>query len=245
MKQKLVVILAVLLLAVITVLLRQQWLAWCLAGQTLEMEQSRLRAVQVKWQSMAKVQRKVEEAGRQQQALERLLPREMGESSLLRHLQQLAEDAGLELLEVRFGRPVQRSGYMEAALETCWQGRYSGLFSLLRALQHSGQRAVRLDEIKLERGRDDLPQLRAQLSGVVFYRAGLPLPAAPPSRPDSPTGPVLPAAEKAPGRDPFVPLSGLVGSPPETGASSDRNGAAGNMSPGRMGEGALEPVVPR
>lgn len=244
MKQKLFVVLAAVLLVAITVLLHQQLLLWREARQVMEVEQSRLAAARAKWQSVAALQRRAEDAGRQQLALGRLLPEEMGESSLLRYLQQLAEDAGLELQEVRFGQPVQRDGYMETALETSWQGRYSGLFSLLCTLQHSGQRAVRLDEIKLERGRADLPQLRAQLSGAVFYRAGLPLPAAPPSRPGYAPEPVRPVAEKAPERDPFVPLPGLVSSLPVTGANPVPSETAGNMPSGGVTEGSLGPAVP-
>lgn len=100
-------------------------------------------------------------------AAERLIPREPDENRLVRDLQSAAGLANTELLQVRFEERVAREGFVEMPVKIAFQGRYHGLLDILEGLE-GGARAVRVDEVKVGRGREGLPQIRADITAAAF-----------------------------------------------------------------------------
>jgi len=100
-------------------------------------------------------------------AAERLIPREPDENRLVSDMQDVAGRANTELLQVRFEERAARENFVEMPVKIAFQGRYHGLLDLLEDLE-GGARAVRVDEVKVGRGRDGLPQIRADITAAVF-----------------------------------------------------------------------------
>jgi flagellar basal-body M-ring protein/flagellar hook-basal body protein fliF len=100
---------------------------------------------------------------------EALLPPLPKENTLLTGMQDLGVESKTDLLEVSFGERIPQQGYDEMPLNLTFEGRYHGLLKLLDNLQN-WQRNVRIDEVKIGKGKDDYPWVKADLTAAAFYQ---------------------------------------------------------------------------
>jgi type IV pilus assembly protein PilO len=101
-------------------------------------------------------------------ALGRLMPAEPQESTLINTIQGMADDCGIQFQQIQFEKRVPKQGYVEMPVKFTFQGRYNGLLALLDKLQ-KGSRAVRIDEVKVGKGKEDLPQIKVDVTASAFF----------------------------------------------------------------------------
>lgn len=109
-------------------------------------------------------------AGEMKERLEKchsLVPVEADEDRLISRIQDMADMAGMRFLEIRFGERVPKDGYLEMPLDISFQGSYSSLLLLLDELQN-GERAITVDEVKIGAGKEDLPQIKAEINATAY-----------------------------------------------------------------------------
>ena len=100
--------------------------------------------------------------------LESMMPAAPDEDRLIAVMRDYADSSGMELQQVRFKERAAREGYHEMPVEITFEGRYNELLYLLSDLQ-AGQRALRIDELKVGKGRQELPELKADIIASAFY----------------------------------------------------------------------------
>lgn len=165
----LTVLLGVLALAAMAFLLYTQYGALnaardAAAGEQVAVARARARLAELK-------QAKEQAAALEERlaAFDRLLPAEPDEDVLITDLQNEADRSGTRLLQIRYEKRVPRAGCTEMPFRIAFEGRYHGLLALLAELQ-DGPRAVRIDEVKIGKGRGELPQIRAEIAASAFCR---------------------------------------------------------------------------
>lgn len=100
---------------------------------------------------------------------ERLIPDRPLQPAVIRDLQAIAEQSRTTFVEVEFDRQVPRTGYVEVPLKLAYEGRNEGLLALLSNLQ-GWQRAIRIDGVKVGKGRGDYPVVVAEIDASIFFR---------------------------------------------------------------------------
>ncbi|MEW5922002.1 MAG: type 4a pilus biogenesis protein PilO [Bacillota bacterium] len=98
-----------------------------------------------------------------------LIPEEANVHHLLPYLQRTAFLNQASLLQVHFVEEKASGDYVELPLTLSFEGSFHELLKLLRSLRE-GERAVRIDSIRLVQGGEALAHLRAELNASVFYR---------------------------------------------------------------------------
>jgi len=101
--------------------------------------------------------------------VERLMPSEAGEGLLVKEIQAVANSANTRFLTVRFDKHTQGDQYKEIPLQITFEGRYEGLLELLDGLRDRS-RAIRVDELKIGEGSEELPQIKADIKAKAFSR---------------------------------------------------------------------------
>jgi Tfp pilus assembly protein PilO len=111
------------------------------------------------------------------QLLERLIPSELAQPSLLVNLQSAADAAGVELVSVTLGKPEVPKGAPEShipatvlvgmPLTVVVDGQYARITEVLRRVEVS-DRAVLVGKLALSEADAGAPQLRGTWSGQVF-----------------------------------------------------------------------------
>jgi Tfp pilus assembly protein PilO len=81
----------------------------------------------------------------------------------------LADKSKTDLLEVHFEKRVSKEGYDEMPIKLIFEGRYHGLLILLDNLQN-WNRNVRVNDVRVNEGRDELPQIKAEITAAAFYQ---------------------------------------------------------------------------
>lgn len=97
-----------------------------------------------------------------------LMPKDPLEDRLIVDLQSLADESNMKFLFVRFGDRVDKDAYIEIPMTIAFEGRYPSFLHLLPNLEEMG-RAVRIEEVKVGRGRGELPEIVASIKASAFY----------------------------------------------------------------------------
>ena len=100
--------------------------------------------------------------------LEGLMPSLPLENQVIRQFQAAADEAEIEMIAVRFADRVNGEDFVEMPLNLTFEGRYRQLRMLLSELEKT-ERAVRVDDIRMGAGREELPWLQVDIRGSVFY----------------------------------------------------------------------------
>ncbi len=97
-----------------------------------------------------------------------LIPEKPLEDELIVHLNDEAEAVGLDFIQIRFDERAEEDGYMEMPINLSFEGRYLQAIELLKSLAES-ERGIRIDDIRMGRGTEELPVLNITVRGSVFY----------------------------------------------------------------------------
>ncbi|GBF32760.1 type IV pilus biogenesis protein PilO [Desulfocucumis palustris] len=131
-------------------------------GQTLERTRQHLRQLENTRDHAALLQLQL-------QALEQAIPTGAGEDELIEYMQRIADNTGSGFIQLTFGERSSKEGYTEMPFTVSFQGRYQGLVDLLGELQYGG-RIITIDQLKIGKGQDELPNLRADITCKTYYR---------------------------------------------------------------------------
>jgi len=100
--------------------------------------------------------------------LERLMPVQPDENILITDINAVSQDSYTHLMQIRFEQRGVRENYTEMPFKIVFEGQYHGLLELLGSLQ-AGERAVRINEVKVGKGKEELPQIKAEIAASAFF----------------------------------------------------------------------------
>lgn len=145
-----------------------QFTALKAAKEWLENEKTMLAQANARLQAMAELERQASAFEQELAFLQKLLPDGPEEDRLLVDLQSGADLAGMRFVQVRFGEPVARDKYFELPLNLVFEGSYHQLLQLLQYLEVY-ERALRIEELRMDRGRAEPPGMTVNMRASVFY----------------------------------------------------------------------------
>ncbi len=100
--------------------------------------------------------------------LERLMPVQPDENILIADINAVSMDSDTHLMQIRFEQRGAKQNYTEMPFKIVFEGQYHGLLELLGSLQ-TGERAVRINEVKVGKGKEELPQIKAEIAASAFF----------------------------------------------------------------------------
>ncbi|NMA63779.1 MAG: type 4a pilus biogenesis protein PilO [Syntrophomonadaceae bacterium] len=145
-----------------------QFNALGMAREEKNQEKTALARAETRLQQLQCLQEQGQELQHNLAEAERMLPPEDQENVLISELKIWAGSSGLNLQQIRFQNRSSGQGLVEMPFQTVFEGRYSGFLELLNDLQY-GPRALRVDGIKIGKGRQELPYLRMEVTASAFY----------------------------------------------------------------------------
>ena len=149
-------------------LIYQQLGALKTAREQLAVEQNNVSQAKAKLQSVLQVKDQALSLQEQLDRLDRIIPPQPQEDILLAELEMLANQNGMELLQVSFENYQDHKNYVEMPIKIALEGDYFGLLGFLNDFQTS-PRAQRIDEVKVGQGNKELPRIRVDISASTFY----------------------------------------------------------------------------
>lgn len=121
---------------------------------------------QVLLQKMRLDEARADEMAEQLSTIQKMIPAQAGQNQFLLLVQQLSQDASLQLLNVSFGAQVIGEEFVVMPVDISLQGGFKGFLRLLSALMY-GERLVRVDDIDLM---DDAGKLSITIKASLFYQ---------------------------------------------------------------------------
>ncbi|MEW5952884.1 MAG: type 4a pilus biogenesis protein PilO [Bacillota bacterium] len=155
-------------LALMLFLVYSQVMALKTARQAVADEQGAYAAARQRLQELILIKDNASVMEEKLRRYEHMLPNTPDENTLIDMLGNYGSASGTKLLSVRFGAREDRGEYTEMPVEIAYEGRYHDLLELLAQLQ-SGERALRIEAVKIGRGRDDLPRVRVDIDASAFF----------------------------------------------------------------------------
>jgi len=168
-RDTLFLILAVALLAAGCLLIYFQLSANRVLREEAVFEQQQIALAQAQLARYRQLRQNAPAFRRQLEDLRRLIPGAPGEEALIRAVYYLADDAGLRVTEIRFDSRVEAEMYTQMPLVLTLEGGYQGLLQTLHSLR-AGDRAIRVDELRVSGRPDGAAGVQIILSANAFYR---------------------------------------------------------------------------
>lgn len=168
-QEMLYLLIGVVALVLVVFLLFNQWRSYSQVQEDIAAEQSQVQLLEAHIETLLQLKAQEDEFRRHLALLEELMPEEPAEEQFINYIQGIADEYGAKLTQVRFGERIPSEDYAEMPLELSIEGSYHQLLAFLDSLRH-GTRAVRVDDVRAGQGREELPQIRVDLSARAFYR---------------------------------------------------------------------------
>lgn len=93
-------------------------------------------------------------------------------TGLIKELQGMAADAGLDLTQISYSRKEEKEALQRYSLGFSLAGKYADIKKFVHLMEQS-PRLMLIEQISLQGGgRDELSEVRLQLSVVTFFRGG-------------------------------------------------------------------------
>lgn len=99
---------------------------------------------------------------------ERQMPSEPNEDMVIKSIGDYAEATGPQVLKISFKQRVNKDLYTEMPVDMVFEGHYQELLQLLYYLQN-GQRAIRIETLRIGQGNEDIFVLTADISATTFF----------------------------------------------------------------------------
>ena len=167
-KDILIVVLGVVALVLAVLLLYNQWGNLQTAREAVKEERQAVARLQVYIQEMEQASKNIEELEARYALVELMMPADPDENIVINTLRSYAEATGAKFLKVTFKDRVSKEEYTEMPVELVFEGSYSELLQLLEYLQ-AGQRAMRVDSLKVSKPRQDATIIKADITASAFY----------------------------------------------------------------------------
>lgn len=100
--------------------------------------------------------------------LEEAIPPTADEFGTILYLEEALEFSHSEINDIRFNNHVAQEDYNEMPIRVSYEGYYHGLVALIDNLQ-SGKRIVRIDGVRISRGSEGFPHIKADIDISLFY----------------------------------------------------------------------------
>ena len=162
------IVLGIAILACMIFLLYHQINALKEARTVVEEKQVTLQKEQSRLNYLIQLSKQADKLEQRKEYLAELIPPLPNEDLLITGIQGLADQSNTDFLQVRFENRIAKDGYEEMPVILTFEGRYHGLLTLLDNMQ-TWNRALRINEVKVGKGRDDLPQIQAEIKAAAFY----------------------------------------------------------------------------
>ncbi|MBS4030498.1 MAG: type 4a pilus biogenesis protein PilO [Clostridiales bacterium] len=133
-------------------------------------EEQLLALAQTRLQSMIQLKEQSDEMEEKLELLTQLLPGSPAEDDLIVDLQSGADLSDMGLFQIRFGERVSKEGYQEMPLNLVFEGSYHEILHLLDYL-NAYERAIRVDELRLDPPRAESAKMSVNLRASAFYAA--------------------------------------------------------------------------
>ncbi|MEW6276901.1 MAG: type II secretion system protein GspM [Bacillota bacterium] len=167
--EALTIILGVLALGCMLFLIFVQVNALRAAQDAAAGEKAALARDQARLQQLSRLKEQAPLLRAQLARAERLLPAAPAEAALLNDIKDAANKSGARVVQIRFENRAAKQGYVEMPLKVTFEGRYQGLLNLLAELR-AGPRALRVDGVKIGKGEQELPSIKAEITASAFYK---------------------------------------------------------------------------
>lgn len=167
-KKYLVIVLAVLLVILSAFLIYMQYNTLVDLRAEVEEEELLLNAARARLNRLIEHRNNAPEYEMRLEYARRMIPGEPGEDAMLRYIQRLANDYGLRAVDIRFANRSVQDDFTTMPMTITIEGSYPDLQRVLRQLR-DGNRAVRVDDIRISRAGGAGSQLRVTLSAATFY----------------------------------------------------------------------------
>ncbi|KUO50592.1 MAG: hypothetical protein APF76_08060 [Desulfitibacter sp. BRH_c19] len=100
--------------------------------------------------------------------LDEAMPPSADEYGAILYIQEALQFPDSEVIDIRFSDRVSNGDYSEMPVKVGYEGYYHGLVTFLDNLQN-GSRIVRIDGVKIARGSEGFPQIKADIDMSTFY----------------------------------------------------------------------------
>lgn len=134
----------------------------------IEVEADRVSAAESRLDYLKDLAARSDEMEESLEIMAQLIPDHPLEPELIILLNDAAEAVDIGMLQVRFDERIEQEGYMEMPINLSFEGRYLQAIELLKSLAGS-DRGIRIDDIRMGRGSEELPFLNILVRGSVFY----------------------------------------------------------------------------
>lgn len=167
-RKYLVIALAVLVVILSAVLIYVQAAALSDLREQVEEEEIAVLTAQTRLNNLMQHRENADEYQFRLNEAKRKIPDRAGEEEILRYIHRLANDNNLQAVEIRFDGRSEADGYTAMPLAITLEGGFQDTRILLRQLRN-GDRAIRVDDIRLNRMGDASASLRINISANAFY----------------------------------------------------------------------------
>ena len=160
--------LGILVLALVFLLVHNQYGNLKEARAMVAGEQEALAKIRAHLVELERLKEQAPVLERQLAMFERQMPSEPNEDMVIKSIRDYADITGSQMIRISFKQRVNKEGYTEMPLDMVFEGHYHELLQLLNYLQ-SGQRASRIETLRIAQGGQDMSVLRADISATTFY----------------------------------------------------------------------------
>lgn len=167
-KDILTIVLGVAALALAVLLLYNQWGSLQAARESVKEERMAVARIQDYIQEMEQAKDNIQELEDRYALVELMMPTNPDEDVLITSLRSYADATGTSFLKVNFKQRASKEGYSEMPVDLVFEGSYPELLQLLEHLQ-AGQRAMRVESLKVSKARMDAPVIKADINASAFY----------------------------------------------------------------------------
>lgn len=167
-RKYMVIALAVLVVVLSAVLIYVQANTLSDLREQVEEEEIAVLTAQTRLNTLMQHRNNAEEYEQRLRDAKRKIPDQAGEEEILRYIHRLADNNDLKAVEIRFGGRSEAEGYIAMPLSITLEGGFQDTRILLRQLRN-GDRAIRVDDIRLNRMGDAGASLRINISANAFY----------------------------------------------------------------------------
>lgn len=166
-KSELPLLLGIVALLLVLLLIYKQLGTFNQARLELQTEQEALLQASQNLQALTQVRDQAAHFEEQLLFLEEVMPKKPREDLLIKSVQTMAIESGMELKQIKFETYEARQEHIEIPIKLSLEGQYHGLLNFLESIQN-GPRAIRIEEVRIGKGWE-ISSATVELTAKAFY----------------------------------------------------------------------------
>lgn len=164
----LLVVISAVILFIMCILVVQKAANYIQIREKITVEKNSLEQDKQKLAQLEELSRHEKEMTATIDACKKLMPSEPQEDWLIEYIQNTADTAMANFVEIQFSPRVQGSSYSEMPVKISFQGSYTSFVNFLKSLRN-GERAVRVDSVTATPTGSGSTDIKAELAASAFY----------------------------------------------------------------------------